>query len=328
MKKIKYLLFIIPVLLIVASCAKSKLHVEKTIELSVDTNVVPEFTASFGEGSYNESTKTYTHKIPYIKDLTIYLSYENLKTEQVVIKTEEMKEDLIKKSVSFGASLDCDISITVKGVSNLSSVNLNMPSALNVTKSKKSLSFKLPSREETFTGKLEIENYQDIDLEFTPDNLKTGYYETDYMAVPNDKIYIKLVNECNVSIYDVETSTLVQDASNWQYGANQTSNYVLLPNDKEYYVLYNGNVKKLAQGENYVVNGRFNGNGGYSYYNLDYTYYSNMGFNPSIYFYNKKDHLFVDNLTTNDYIDDFGVLYTLDQTNYYLSEKIFNLQKI
>ena len=86
MKKIKYLLFIIPVLLIVASCAKSKLHVEKTIELSVDTNVVPEFTASFGEGSYNESTKTYTHKIPYIKDLTIYLSYENLKPPRLRVR--------------------------------------------------------------------------------------------------------------------------------------------------------------------------------------------------------------------------------------------------
>ena len=317
MKKIKYLLFIIPMLLIVlASCSKSKLHVEKTIELKVDTCVVPTFTASFGEGSYNESTKTYTHKIPYIKDLTIYLSYDNLKTEQVLITTEEMKEDIIKKNISFGDVLDCDVSITVKGLGDLTGVTLNMPSAQNVVKSKKNITFKLPSRNATFNGKLAIDNYQDIDLEFTPDDLKTGYYETDYMAVPSDKIYIKLVNNCSVTIYDGETSQKLQDAYNWQYGTNQTSNYVLLPADKSYFVTFENKLFRVNQGENCTIVGNLSSNDN-KYYYLDYDYYSNLGYNPDVYFYNKKTKLLTENSTNLVNIDDYGIIYRLNDNIYH-----------
>lgn len=320
MKRIKYLLLIIPIIILLASCGKSNLREERIIELSVETDVVPEFSATFGEGNYEESTKLYTHRISYIKDLSIYLSYENLKTVQVDIKTEEMKEKIIRKNVKFGNELDAKASITVKGVSDLSNANFIMDGATDIVKNKKNIEFVLPSRTRDYNGKISIENYQDIDVNISSNELKTGLYENDYVAVSNDKIYIKLINNCNCQIYDYETCSYIKDAYNSQYGDNQTSSYVILPNDKEYFVVYDNMTKvaKLNKGENYIINGKYDNydsqfsNNNYYYFDSDYS-----TFNPVCYFYDKKNNT-IFSMNDNrpiDNIDNYGLIYS-DSSNY------------
>ena len=74
----------------------------RTIVLNIDSDVTPLFSSNFGNGSYNETTKQYTHTIDYLKDLYIFLSYDDLKTVTVHIPTSEMNEKTIMKKVDFG----------------------------------------------------------------------------------------------------------------------------------------------------------------------------------------------------------------------------------
>ena len=125
MRKItKYLMTLICLLTLTGCGSNTTIKEPRTIVLEVNSDVVPTFTSNFGTGTYDENTKRYTHTIDYIKDLYIFLSYDDLKTVSVHVPTSDMKDKVITKSVEFGEILDAEIEVTIEGVKTLEGLEI------------------------------------------------------------------------------------------------------------------------------------------------------------------------------------------------------------
>ena len=97
--------------LYLCGCENPTIYEEKTIIVNIESDVIPEVISSFGEGSLDETSMVYTHKIPYIKNLTLHFFKDGYKTEELFISTSEMEADTIEKTISFGNSLEAIIEV-------------------------------------------------------------------------------------------------------------------------------------------------------------------------------------------------------------------------
>lgn len=324
-RTIKYLLMLI--CLITLSGCESNVTIKetRTIILDIDTEVNPSFASNFGSGSYNSETKQYTHTIDYLKDLYIFMSYDDLKTVTVHIPTSDMKEKTITKSVEFGKELDAEVEITVEGVKTLEGLqilgNLNY-SNLKIGK-KNSFKFTLPTRESDYNIRFTLPQYKEFNINLTEEDLVSGKIKVDTIALAVDQIYIALEgNQYEYKIYSQETNKIVSSGSNYE---NQSSTqYIVLPNTEAYYIKVNSNngksiLKKINENENALFNVGVN-NGYQSGYLLvtgedEHTYYYTR-------LYNKDTKVLSNSNSIYGSIDSYGLLVKNDESGkwYYLSD--------
>lgn len=252
MKKIISLLIIMLCSLTLTGCGNSNtLNVKRKIVLNVNSDVTPEFASNFGEGSYDESTKTYTHNIDYIKDLYIYMSYEGLKTETIYISTLEMEQAVITKEVDFGAALDVEVEITVEGVKTLEGLEIsNSLDYSNLIIGKKNI-FKLtlPSREKDYEINFTLPNYKEFNIQLNKNDLVSGSVKANALAITNEQMYIGFSgNNYQYEIYSMTTNDLIASGNKW-YEDNKIE-YVLVDKNDSYYVeTYNSYQKSFRKVE-------------------------------------------------------------------------------
>lgn len=260
MKKIINLLIILFCVVTLSGCgSKETINTKRTIVLNVDSEVVPTFTSNFGSGTYDRLNKTYTHTIDYVKDLYIYLDYENLKTLTVHIPTNDMNEETITKDVTFGALLDVEVEVTVEGVKKLEGLELSdnlKYSNLNIG-NKNSFKFTLPSREESYNIKFTLPGYREFNIDLDEKDLISGIANVNTVAVTTEQMFIGFNgNQYSYEIYSMTTNKLISSGSEWSN--NIDTKYVLLPNDDNYYVQtrdgnYVTELHKVNNGEDTII---------------------------------------------------------------------------
>ena len=205
-------------LITLSGCGKTAtIKEERTIVLDVNSEVVPSFSSNFGTGSYDEITKKYTHKIDYIKDVYIFLSYDELKTVTVYIPTSDMKDKTITKTVYFGETLDAEVEITIEGVKTLEGLELSDEldySNLKVGK-KNTFKFTLPSREQNYNIKFTLPNYREFEIELKEEDLVSGNAKINAIALTTEQISIGFQGRgYNYKIYSFSTNKLISSGSN------------------------------------------------------------------------------------------------------------------
>lgn len=222
-----------------ASCNKQSINVKRTINLSVSTDVTPTFSSNFGSGSYDPSTKVYTHTIDYIKDLYIYLEAPNLQTETVYIPTSEMEPEVISKSVTFGQNLKAKVKITIEGIKKIEDLNFDSDLYSNLKiGNKNTFTFEIDDRTKNYNYHINLKGYRTYNLKITADQLKGGYLEKSVIACEEGYNYVEFYG-CSYyyTIYDAETNDVYKSNSVWNQ--QMTSTYVFLDSNKEYYAKYN-----------------------------------------------------------------------------------------
>ena len=324
MKKILNLLVILCFTLALTGCGNNEtIDKTKTIVLEVDTSVVPVFTSNFGSGTYDSTTKKYTHTISYVKDLYISLSYEDLKTVTVHVPTKDMDEDVITKQVEFGKVLDAEIKVTVEGVKSLEGITFDQSlqySNLQIGK-KNTFKLTLPSREQDYNLKFTLPNYRPFDIEITSDDLVSGSADVNVPAITTSQVYIGFEgNQYQYKIYSYTTNKLVASGNNY-YDTNKTQ-YVLLNNDDRYYVKvdnYNGQiVYKVEQGQDKIIKIRSDNYGAQSY--LDIRENNNNSFYNDTYIYHKKTNLMRYGSNFYGNIEDIGLIIEKEGNFLYLDD--------
>ena len=311
MKKIfKYLLLFVCVISLVG-CSKDGVTIKepRTIILNVDSEVVPTFSSNFGTGSYNETTKTYTHNIESIKDLYITMSHEDLKTVTVYVSTNEMSEKTITKNVSFGVELDAKVQITVEGVKSLEGLEISKPlnySNLVVGK-KNTFSMVLPSRESDYEIKFTLPNYKEFNLSLKKEKLVSGNAKISTMALTENQFLVDVIgNYYSYSIYSKTTNELVASGSN--YDINPTTTHAVIDGGDSYYIYViknNGGsfMKELPTNENVVIDV---GNNYVSY--MGYIDFNTTCSYSSAYLYNKVTGEFDYGGSLYGSLEDYGLL--------------------
>ena len=74
MRKLKYLFIVIFSIFMLVSCSNASKNGPRIIELSVESDIIPTFTANYGIGTYDEVNKKYIHNVDFVKNLYIYLT--------------------------------------------------------------------------------------------------------------------------------------------------------------------------------------------------------------------------------------------------------------
>lgn len=264
MNKKSKLLFLILSSLAVCACSNPTIEEERTIILNIDSDVTPVFTSNYGDGSYDQESGKYTHKINSIKDIYITLSYENLKTLTVYIPTSEMTNKTITKTVDFGAKLDAEVEVTIEGIKSLEGIEFKPnPNISNLKLGKKNtFKFNLPSRENNELIQFSIPGYKDFEINIDKESLTNGMAHISTAAVNVNQIYISINGtELSYQVYSMSTNEMVASGSKSSYEDDKTD-YILLPNDDAYYMNvtyhYHGvsNLYKINQNENFILEGK------------------------------------------------------------------------
>lgn len=260
MKKIIGLIF--SLLLLLVGCAPTQtIYEEKTIIVNIESDVSPKFAANFGEGSYNENTKVYTHKIDYIKDLYIYITFEGYKTQTLYIPTIEMSNDIIEKTITFNTMLDAEIEFNIDNIDSLEGLKVISPANYTdlIIKSKNKFSIVVPSREKDYEIKFELPNYKEFKKDVKSDELVSGMMRIEIPAIKVDQVYIGFKpSDYNYSIYSYATNEVVASAYMSSYDNEGKIKYHILSNNTAYYVRLNiygkgvEKVLKVDQNENFV----------------------------------------------------------------------------
>lgn len=318
MKKFICLLIMICSALSLTGCGnKDTINTQKTIVLNIDSDVTPNFTSNYGTGTYNEKDKVYTHTIDYVKDLYIYLSYDDLKTVTVYIPTKEMNDNVIVKNVEFGKELDVEVEITVEGVKSLE--GLEVDENLEYTNlsigEKNKFKLILPSRKKDYNIKFTLPEYRKFEIKLDKEQLVGGTFQLNTMAIKEDEIYIGFKGEGYYSyeIYSSSTNQLVNSNSFNSY--SDKIQYVSLPNNDGYYVSVYGNLFKVEKGKDKIIELENNiSSAHYLNINLDETlpeYYSKA------YLYNYVNKTLSIG-TSFDSLENLGLLLNVNNTYLYM----------
>jgi len=284
MKKIMNLLIILLCVITLSGCGNSNtIKVNRTIVLNINSEVTPNFTSNFGEGSYDEVNKRYTHNINYVKDLYIYMSYEGLKTETVYISTSEMDKEIVTKDVDFGKPLDVEVEITVEGTKTLEGLQIsNSLTYSNLIVGKKNtFKFTLPSRSEDYNIKFTLPNFREFNINLNQEDLVSGSTKINAVAITNEQMYIGFTgNNYSYKIYSMTTNDLITSGNKWE--DDNKVEYVLVNNNDSYYVEtqdsdYQTAVHKINQGVDTIIDlgsNRNNNMFGYLYINTQNEWYN------------------------------------------------------
>ncbi len=278
---------------LLGGCDKPTIYKGKTIVVSIDSEIVPDISASFGEGSLDKSSMVYTHTIPYIKDVYITFSFSEYKTETLFVESSEMTADVIEKSISFGNELISTIEISVLGVTKLDTLEIKAPSEYsNLKINKNKFSLRLPSRDESEII-FSLEGYKEFRLEFTEEDLVSGYKTIEVPALKDGEMYIDIFGaQFTYKIYSATTDVVC--ASGFVWNTKPQSNYVILPDNENYYAEISSSTSYIIRDIDASSNNKINFNAISKYYgiigylnvNLDFEYYNYMvyykkeGFNP------------------------------------------------
>lgn len=319
MKKIINLLIILCCAFGLAGCANnSTIKESRTIILEVDTEVVPTFASNFGTGSYDSSTKKYTHTIDYIKDLYISLSYDNLKSVTVYIPTKDMQENIITRQVKFGDVLDVEVEITVEGVKTLEGLEIDNTlqyTNLNIGK-KNTFKFTLPSREQDYEINFTLPNYRAFSIDLSSDELVSGSAEVNTVAITEDQVYIGFKGyEYSYQIYSFTTNKLL--SSGYYYSNEDKTQYILLDNNDSYYVYTSGNsdtnLYKVQQGQDKIIEVKSQRYDNYSYIRF---YKNNQEWYGTYYIYEKNNKILRNSSGFYGGIENAGLLLTNEEGDY------------
>ena len=256
MKRLKYLVLVLVFsVFILISCAGNRRDTPRTIELTVDSNIVPEFSANYGEGTYNESSKVYTHNVDYVKDLYIYLSKDEYKTEKVEIKAAEMVDDVIKKTVKFGNRVPCSVRITFGEVDDISDVTYDSTIIKDAKVNGNIMTFEYPDKNDPKELVFKKDGYQDIKVSLTKETMASGVLDVKYPFIKDDEVAVTFTGGMQYSNYsylisEFDTNKVVAQGN---YSTNG-KNYVLLSKDKKYYVLFQGSdIFVIEKGESKTI---------------------------------------------------------------------------
>lgn len=355
-KLLKYLMMFVCVISLFG-CTKddTTIRESRTIVLEVNSEVTPVFTSNFGTGTYDETSKKYTHTIDYIKDLYIFMSYEDLKTVTVYIPTSDMQENIITKQVTFGDELDAEIEITVEGVKTLEGIEIvDASNYSNLVIGKKN-KFKLtvPSREMDYNISFTLPGYKNFDINIAKEKLISGNTKVTTMAITNSQVYVAIEgNSYSYKVYSMTTNALVASGNN--YSNQSGTQYVLLENNDAYYISLNSSRKgsilqKIPMNENVTIDaGKYSYEQHYGYFYID----SGNEWISNWYIYNKVTETiknsssietdlenlgllvrtesnqwkYIDDVTSASTTNDWEYRYTLDYTN--AIDINFNLTKV
>lgn len=322
--KILLLLFIIPILCL-CGCEKPTIYQEKTIIVNIDSDIVPNVTASFGEGTLNEDNMVYTHKIPYIKNLTLYFSKDGYKTEELNIYTSEMENDVIEKSITFGNDLQAIIEVNVLGVNNLNTLSIkNDDNIYDLTIiNNNTFSFRIFSRSEDYNLTFNLDGYKEFNYTVKKETLVSGYSKIKLPALLDGQMYIGIYGGFyNYRIYNAIND--IKCSEGYQYNNEVDYKFIILPDDSPYYVqidvLDYSFVWDINSNENIVLD------------ISEYRQYFASGYlnlrgdleSGQIYLYFKDKQLLSNNKEMISSIDNIGILYT-DYENFYYLDDVSNL---
>lgn len=261
MKKTKKSIMALSAILLISGCSSKTIDEERTIILEIDSDVIPQFTTNFGQGSYDTISNKYTHTISSIKDLYITLSYDDLKTVTVHVPTSEMLEKTIVKQVSFGQELDAEVEITVNGVKTLEGITFTDNNDISNIKigEKNKFKFDVPSRDKDYNIKFQLPGYKEFNVDIDKESIINGFANLNTVAMTNNQISVGIDGvDYSYKIYSYTTNNLV--ASGRRYTDSLSREYVLLDNDQDYYMEvndYNSNqymkIYKINSNEDKVI---------------------------------------------------------------------------
>lgn len=325
MKKITKLLITAASVIALTGCGNNATIKEKrTIILDVDSDVIPNFSSNFGLGSYDESTGKYTHTIDYIKDLYIFMSYDDLKTKTIYIPTSEMTSNIINKQVEFGESLDAEVEITIDGVKNLE--GLEIDDSVNLTNlsvgKKNTFKFTLPSRNQSYNIRFTLPNYREFNINLEKKDLISGQTKLNTIAITEDKSYIGFKgSEFSYSIYSSTTHDLIASGNKWQ--EDNKIEYVLVPKDDSYYLMINpsggySSLHKTVEGEDIIfdVSKASRKTYGYMYFQTNEDYYSD------VMIYDKVNNTIIGENSLYNEINDVGLIIRNNENNWLYLEDL------
>lgn len=255
MRRLKYLFIVIFSIFLLASCSNSSKNGPRTIELSVDSKIIPTFTANYGSGTYDEVNKKYTHNVDFVKDLYIYLSKENYKTEIVEIKATEMVDSIIKKDVKFGNRIPCSVKLTFGEVEDISDITYDTNYVINPVIKNNVLSFEYPDKNDERELIFKKSGYKDIKLSLTKENMISGSYDVTLPLLTADEIAVTFVGGYEYGNYQYLVCDMNNNIVSSGTYSSRGKKYVLLDKEKEYYFVNknNNNVIKLPKGEDYII---------------------------------------------------------------------------
>lgn len=322
MKRLKYLVLVLVFsVFILISCAANKRDTPRTIELTVDSNIVPEFSANYGEGTYDEVSKVYTHRVDYVKDLYIYLSKSEYKTEKVEIKASEMVDDVIKKTVTFGNKVPCSVRITFGEVDDISDVTYDNSVIKEANISGNIMTFEYPDKNDSKELVFKKNGYQDIKVSLTKENMSSGVIDIKYPFIKNDEVAITFTGGMQYSNYsylisEYDTNKVIAQG----YYSTNGKNYILLSSDKKYYaLLQNSDLFVIEKGESKIIDvSKYN-----SRYDSDSFGLNISGF--SVLLVDKRTNKIVENYYSGlDSLDNYFFV-TMNQDKVYMAYDITGL---
>ena len=223
--------------LYLCGCENPTIYEEKTIIVNIESDVIPEVISSFGEGSLDETSMVYTHKIPYIKNLTLHFSKDGYKTEELFISTSEMEADTIEKTISFGKSLEAIIEVEVLGINSLDTLTVNnIDENFNLEViNKNTFNFRIPTRDNDYSLSFNLEGFKEFSYTFPKEDLVSGYAKIKLPAILEGQMYIGFYGSYyTYSIFDEKTDYMIADGD--EYQTKSEYKFIIVPDDTCYYV--------------------------------------------------------------------------------------------
>jgi hypothetical protein len=220
-------------LLFLVGCSKEvSINSNAKIILNIDTEVMPEFTSSVGQGSFDITEMQYTLKVNDINPVKISLGAEGYETVVVDITSEELASKLVKKDVSFGTPLGAKVSIKVRTEVDMASVKVE---GYEFIQQDNEFIANVTSRDEEIIVKVSAtDEYQTLSFTIKPDDMKTGLYENEVLLVKKDESIVKFSNSQNQKNFTTQLYNLSTSAS-YEPRVYKGDIYFVVNKDEELY---------------------------------------------------------------------------------------------
>lgn len=189
-------------LLFLAGCGHKSVQNRCKIILNIDSEVDPIITVSSGRGKYNPETKQYILETKDASPIDISLTYPDYESVNLFFSSGDLMTGLVERDITFGTEKMAKIKlsiITTASVWDISAQGINFKRSLKtftgMTKCSESVDI-------TVSGG---EDYRDVKLTVTPEQLVTGLFTKDIILVRQDEAIIYFNNNQGIIVNDYET---------------------------------------------------------------------------------------------------------------------------
>lgn len=188
--------------LCLCGCSNTSVKKPCKIVLNINSEVIPEITSSTGKGKFNTEKMEYVLETDVSKPVDISLAHPDYETVNLYFSSGDLMDGYLEKDVVFGSPKTAKIKLnvlTTAAVWDISAEGLDFKRSL---KSFTAIANRSEDINVTIKGG---EEYRDVLLKITKEDLITGLFVKDVVLVKKDEVVIFFNNDLRgISVIDYD----------------------------------------------------------------------------------------------------------------------------